>query len=260
MSVASGTRLKFLDCNMRIGRAGIVRPEHILDAPGLIAEMDYAGIDRALVYHAWSQEWDPAGGNRQLLNEIAGLDRFLPCYVGLPHATGELGDVDDFAAEVSQAHGAVRLYPKAHQYCLAEWCMGPTLHALAEAGVPVLLEMAQFEWNELAEILRHHPRLNVVVLQTSYRVNRYIFPLFQEFDNLYLETCTYQVMRGLEEVTRKYGPHRLVFGTGLPLTDAGGPIAQITYAELDLETKQAIAGGNMARLLGLEWPIQGSGA
>ena len=138
--------------------------------------------------------------------------------------------------------------------------MGRTLRALADAGVPVLMEMAQFEWAELADILRRYPRLNVVVLQTSYRVNRYLFPLFEEFSNLYLETCTYQVMRGLEEVTRNYGPHRLVFGTGLPLTDAGGPIAQITYAELDMETKQAIAGGNMARLVGLDWPTEGSGA
>lgn len=245
---------------MRLGRAGVVRPEHILDPPGLIAEMDYAGIDCALVYHAWAQEWDPAGGNQRLLTEIAGYDRFLPCYVGLPHATGELGDIHDFAAEVSRAHGAVRLYPKAHQYSLGDWCMGPTLQALAEAGVPVLLELAQCDWNELAEMLRRYPRLNVVLLQTSYRVNRYVFPLFEDFANLHLEICTYQVMRGIEEVTRKYGPHRLVFGTGLPLSDAGGPIAQIMYAELDMETKQAIAGGNMARLLGLEWPVQGSGA
>ena len=38
---------------------------------------------------------------------------------------------------------------------------------------------------------------------------------------------------------------------GLPLLDAGGPVAQITYAELDIAVKQAIAGGNMARLLGV---------
>jgi hypothetical protein len=245
---------------MRVGRAGVVRPEQVLDAPSLVAEMDYAGIDCALVYHAWSQEWDPPGGNRKLLGEIAGQDRMLPCYVGLPHATGELGDLQDFVAEVSRRHGAVRLYPRTHQYCLADWCMGRVLRALADAGVPVLMELAQFDWNELADILRRYPRLNVVVLQTSYRVNRYMFPLFEEFNNLYLETCTYQIMRGIEEVTRKYGPHRLVFGTGLPLTDAGGPIAQVVYAELDHETKQAIAGGNLARLLGLSWPIEGSGA
>ena len=264
MSEASGAPFPYLDCNMRLGRSGVVRPEHILDAPGLVAEMDYAGIAAALVYHAWSQEWDAPSGNRKLLAEIADQPRLLPCFVALPHATDELGDPEDFAAEVSQRHGAVRLYPKLHQYCLGDWCMGRTLHALADAGVPVLMEMAQFEWDELAHLLRAYPRLNVVVLQTSYRVNRYLFPLFEEFDSLHLETCTYQIMRGIEAVTRKYGPHRLVFGTGLPLTDAGGPIAQIVYAELPEETKALIAGGNLARLLGLDWPMtlpqEGSGA
>lgn len=260
MSQGRGAPFSYLDVNMRVGRAGVVRPEHILDAPGLLAEMDYAGICAALVYHVWSLEWDPPGGNRKLLAEIAGHDRLFPCYVGLPHATDELGEPEDFAADVSRRHGAVRLFPKAHGYCLSEWAMGRTLSALADAGVPVLLELAQLDWNDLAEMLRSHPRLHVIVLQTSYRLNRYIFPLFEQFDNLHLETCTYQIMRGIEEVTKKYGPHRLIFGTGLPLTDAGGPVAQITYAELPDETKALIAGGNLARLLGLDWPLAGSGA
>lgn len=260
MSEASGPPFGYFDCNMRVGRATVIRPEHILDAPGLLAEMDYAGISRALVYHVWAQEWDPTAGNARLLDEIAGHDRLYPCFLGLPHATDELGDPEDFAAQVSQRHGAVRLYPQGHSYCLAEWAMGRTLAALADAGVPVLLELSQFAWNELAEILRNHPRLHVIVLQTSYRLNRYIFPLFEEFENLHLETCTYQIMRGIEEVTNKYGPHRLIFGTGLPLLDAGGPVAQITYAELPLETKALIAGGNLARLLGLDWPPTGGSA
>lgn len=46
MGEGSGGRLRFFDCNMRVGRAGVVRPEQILDAAGLLGEMDYAGIDR----------------------------------------------------------------------------------------------------------------------------------------------------------------------------------------------------------------------
>jgi len=260
MSDGNPGALAYFDCNMRIGRPGVVRPEHVLDAAGLLAQMDYAGIARALVFHVWSQEWDPVGGNLKLLEEIEGHERLLPCFVGLPHATGELGDIAEFAADVRRRHGAVRLYPKLHQYSLGQWCMGPTFDALSEAGVPVLLEMAQTGWDELAGLLQRHPRLHVILLLTSYRINRHIFPLFEQFDNLHLETCTYQVMRGLEEVTRKYGPHRLIFGTGLPLLDAGGPVAQITYAELDDDAKQAIAGGNLARLLDLPWPPEGSGA
>lgn len=257
MSDESGG-IRFFDCNMRLGRAGVIRPEHILDSQGLLGEMDYAGIDSALVYHVWSQEWDAGGGNQQLLKELDTCGRFYPCFVPLPHATEELGlDAAAFAADLRRRHGAARLYPKAHAYTLSEWCMGPTLAALAAEKVPVVVEMAQASWDELAWMLDAYPDLPVILVGTSYRINRNLYPLLERFSNLYLETATYQVMRGLEDVARRFGPERLIFGTGLPLLDAGGPIAQITYAELPLAQKQMMAGGTLARLLGVDGWTEG---
>ena len=257
MSATSGAPFKYFDCNMRIGRAGIVRPEQTLDADGLLGEMDYCGLDCALVYHAWAPEVDAPRGNQKLLEEIEGYDRFYPCFCPLPDATDELPPPEEFASDVRAQHGAVRLYPKAHNYALSDWCMGKTFAALAEAEVPALVELAQIEWNELAALLRGHPKMPVILLATSYRINRDIYPLFEQHPNLYLETATYQIMRGIEGVCRRYGSERLIFGTGLPLLDAGGPISQITYAELPDEDKRLIAGGNLARLLGLSWPREG---
>ncbi|MBI3948686.1 MAG: amidohydrolase family protein [Armatimonadetes bacterium] len=250
-------RLRFFDCNARVGRAGAVRPEHILDPQRLIGEMDYCGIERALVYHAWAREWDAASGNRKLLEEIEGLDRLAPCFCPLPHATEEMPPPEALAVDLKARRGAARLYPKEHQYVLSEWCCGRLLSALEDAGVPVLLEMAQASWDDIAGVLKAHPRLPVIVLGTSYRIDRYAYPLWERFDNLHVETATYQVMRGIEAVCRRFGPERLVFGTGLPLLDAGGPIAQVMYAELPEREKRLIAGGTLARLLGVEWPVEG---
>jgi hypothetical protein len=244
--------MRFFDCNMRLGRAGIIRPEHILDVPGLLDEMDYLGVDRALVYHAWGPEWDAGGGNAKLLEELGDCGRMVPCFTPLPHATRELADPVAFAADVRGRHGAVRLYPKLHNYPLSEWCVGPMLAALADQQVPALIELAQVEWNELAWMVRAYPTLPVILLATSYRINRCLYPLFEQHDNLYLETATYQIMRGIEDVCERFGPERLVFGTGLPLLDGGAPIAQVTYAELPEDTKRLIAGGTLARLLGVE--------
>lgn len=259
MNAQSGG-IRFFDCNMRIGRAGVIRPEHILDAQGLLNEMDYAGIESALVYHVWSQEWDAGGGNNQLIEELNTCGRFYPCFVPLPHATEELGSPPEFAADLRHRHGAARLYPKAHNYTLSEWCVGPMLEALSAQGVPVLIEMAQVTWDELAWMLGTYADLPVILLSTSYRINRNVYPLFERFSNLYLEIATYQVMRGIDDVARRFGPERLVFGTGLPLLDAGGPIAQITYAELPLAQKQMMAGGTLARLLGVDGWNEGGAA
>jgi predicted TIM-barrel fold metal-dependent hydrolase len=179
-------------------------------------------------------------------------DRFYPCLVPLPHATQELPSPAALALDLQQRHGAARLYPRAHSYSLGDWCAGELLEDLAEFRIPVLIELAQLEWDELARLLAAYPGLPIILLATSYRVNRFLYPLWEKFDNLYLETATYQIMRGIEDVCRRFGPERLVFGTGLPLLDAGGPIAQITYAELPEEHKKLIAGGTLARLLGLD--------
>ncbi len=249
---ASGRTIRFFDCNMRVGRAGVVRPEHILDAPGLLAEMDYLGVERALVYHAWAPEWDAGGGNRKLLEELDGYPRLHPCLVPLPPATQEMDDPAALAADLKRRNGAARLYPKAHSYMLSDWTCGPLLTALADLQVPILLELAQVEWDQLAHIVQTYSTLPVILLATSYRLNRYIYPLFDRCDNLYLEIATYQIMRGIEDVSRRFGAERLVFGTGLPLLDGGGPIAQVMYAELPEASKRLIAGGTLAKLLGVE--------
>jgi hypothetical protein len=253
-SSAGGRTIRFFDCNMRVGRAGVIRPEHILDVPGLLGEMDYLGIESALVHHAWGPEWDAGGGNRKLLEELNGCGRMVPCFTPLPHATQELAEPAVFAADVRERRGAVRLYPKLHNYPLSDWCVGPLLSALADHRVPALIELAQVEWNELAYMLQTYPALPVILLATSYRINRCIYPLFEQHDNLYLEIATYQIMRGIEDVCRRFGHERLVFGTGLPLTDGGGPIAQVRYAELPEASKRLIAGGTLAKLLGVaDW-------
>ena len=252
MSDSSGGKIRFFDCNMRIGRAGVVRPEHILDASGLLNEMEYAGISSALIYHAWALEWDPVGGNARLATEIDQCGWFYPCCVALPHATQELPSPAAFAADLQARRGAARLYPRAHNWSLGEWCAGQLLAALEEFRIPTLIELAQIDWNELAALLADHPQLPVILLATSYRIDRQIYPLFEKHSNLYLETATYQVMRGIEDVCRLFGPQHLVFGTGLPLLDAGGPIAQVMYAELPDEHKRMIAGETLARLLGLD--------
>ena len=245
------TELQFFDCNARIGRPTVYREGQVVTRDQLLAEMDYAGIQRALVHHSLASQWSPGEGNAQLLRELEGQDRLLPCFVGLPAATRELPPPDEFAAEVRRQHGAVRLSPKDHQYRLGDWAMGDTFAALETHHVPVIIDISQTDWDDLAGVLRAHSDLAVILLDTSYRVDRYLYPLWEEHESLYLETATYQVHRGIEAVCERFGYERLVFGTSLPDLAVGGPISQVVYAELSQQAKVAIAGGTLAGLLGL---------
>ncbi|MBM3471981.1 MAG: hypothetical protein FJX75_01750 [Armatimonadetes bacterium] len=243
--------LRFFDCNTRIGRCSTPRPEHFLDAAGLLAEMDCAGIERALVHHAWSVEWDPHEGNQALLRDIADEERLHPCFAALPSATRELPSPRDFARQVRQAHGAVRLFPTQHSYTLDDVSVGHFLDALSFERVPVLIDIGQTNWRDISQVLARHPALNLIVLNTYYRVDRNLYPLWDRFGNLHLDCGSYGVHRGIEAVCQRFGAERLLFGTDLPIHEVGGPMALVTYAAISDDDKQLIAGGNLRRVLGV---------
>ncbi|MBC7287327.1 MAG: amidohydrolase family protein [Armatimonadetes bacterium] len=242
---------QFFDANARIGTWINPRPEYATEPSELLEIMDAAGISAALVYHALAWQWDPVEGNRLLLDQIATSDRLFPCLVALPPATGEI-DPDWIVDTCREAHGAVRVFPRDHNWRLTPWCAEDLLAALAGAGVPLLVELEQTSWDDIAASMQAFPTLPLVLLNTSYRLDRHLYPLWDRGYNIMVGTETYMPFLGVEDVCQRFGPERLVFSTGLPERDPGGPIALIQYAQIPAEQKQAIAGGNMRRLLGLE--------
>lgn len=243
--------LDFLDCNAQIGRYAVKHPEAFTTADELAAEMEYCGVSEALAYHSLAKEYAPAVGNEMLLEEIEGKP-IHPCWVVMPHHTGEMPPPDDLLAQMKEKGvRALRAFPANHQFRLFDWCAGELLDMVDATGIPFFLDSDQITWEGVAEVLKDHPRLNLVLLRTSYRADRYMYPLFEKYEGLRIEAATYQVNNGIEQICGRFGAERLLFGTGLPFTEAGPSIAQITYAEISDEDKRLIAGQNLRGLL--EW-------
>jgi hypothetical protein len=242
--------LDIFDCNARIGTRAAPPPCHISAVPDLLAEMDRIGIRQALVCHTWAEEWHPIDGNARLLRDLAGQDRLFPCFVGLPEATGEI-DPRELAAMARAMHGAVRIFPLAHEFRLTPWNMGSLLEALQEQGVPLLVTLTQTDYRDIQPTLEAFPGLPLVLLTTYYRQDRYLYALWERHDNLYVDLSGYLGFRAVEAVTRRFGVERIVFGSDLPMTDAGSALAMLTYAEISDDEKALLAGGTMRRLLGL---------
>ena len=247
--------LAFFDCNARIGTSAQPHPAQFLDKAGLLAEWDRLGIGGGLVYHAWAQEWSPEEGNAKLEEEIAGEARLLPIFAALPGATREMAPPAEFAAEVRAKHGAVRLFPRTHSFELTPWCCRDLLEALEAAQVPMQVDIAETSWGEIAVVLAAFPRLHVIVVGVSYGADRLLYPLWETHETLHVASATYQVHRGIETVCERFGPERIVFGTGLPVREGGGAIAQIAYAEVSEEARAAMAGGTMRGLLSAPAPL-----
>ena len=78
---------------------------------------------------------------------------------------------------------------------------------------------------------------------------RTLFPLLDRYPNLIVETSYLQAHDGIQLLVERWGAHRLVFGTGLPLWDPGMPVTGLTYAGLAPEAFAAVAGGTLQALL-----------
>ena len=242
--------LSFFDCNAQIGRYGLKHPEAFTTADALAEEMAHVGIAEALVFHSMAKEYAPKVGNQMLLDDLKGRDAMHPCWVVMPHHTDEIPRPDDVLAQMKQAGvRALRAFPVLHQWRLTEWCAGELLDMLEANRIPFLLDMDQTSWDNVADILNAHPSLNLCLLRTSYRCDRMMYPLMERYENLRIETATYAVPAGIEEISRRFGARRLIYGSGLPVTEAGPSIAQIAYAEITDADKRLIAGDNLRVLL-----------
>jgi hypothetical protein len=217
---------------------------------GLLTEMARLGIERALVSHTLARTYNPPYGNRLLMQEIAGYNQLSPCWTLLPPSCGEMGPLDRLLAELEAHHVcAVRLYPKEHTYSLEDWQCGELFSALAERRTLVLLDLAETNWSDVERVCRCYPSLSMVVTGIGYRQLRPLFALLERCDNLYCDLSNLCTYLGVEEILARFDSRRMLFGTGLPIADPGGPIARLYYTNAPQGDLAAMAHGNIERLL-----------
>ncbi len=229
------------DANVRVGRSG-VHGELALETSGLLAEMDRFGIRRALVSHFAAEEYDAEEGNRALALDLH--ERFIPAWAALPET--------DFLEKLNALNpAAVRLSfgVKKHNFSSGRWCAGELFEYLQQKSILTVIVREDIAWEALAQVLRDFPRLHVLLLETGYRADRYLFPLLKQHWNLYFDTSTYLAHRQLEDFVERFGPDRVVFGSRLPLYTPAPALAVLATARISDHARLLIAGGTLRRLL-----------
>ncbi len=149
---------------------------------------------------------------------------------------------------------AAKIFPRTHFYSPDEVVMGEYYKALEDAGILLLVDSAEIAWAELGSILENHPKLNVLLLGSNWAYSHNVFAYFRKYENLYIDLSCMQSNYAIEKLVNDYGADRIVFGSGLPKMSPGAARSFIDYAQISDEDKQKIAGGNLARLCGVELP------
>ena len=249
--------ISYFDCNASFGTpgSGVYRPCHTPEA--LLAEMDWAGVDKALVWHSLMRGQSPVVGNAILAESIAGHPRLVGSWAILPPQTGELPPPAQFFAAMAQSGmRALWAFPDHHRYFLNRATFGGFLEEITERRIPLFIPRdaggprPPETWALVYQLLDDYSDLTLVVAgHGPWGEDRYFRPLLERHPNFYLDISRYELDCGLRDLVGNYGAGRLLYGSNFPQSAMGGPRMMVARAEIDEAARRAIAGDNLRRLL-----------
>lgn len=244
-----GSTTTYFDCCAGYGYFEVSPLKPARTPADLLAEMDACGIARALVYNAVQVDGSPVDGNPAILREIAAEERLVPTWTILTPQTGEFPEPHDLAARMEDAGvRALRAFPDKHRYLLSPGSLRGLLEVINARRIPLFL--MQTPWEQVEALLQAFPGLVLVMCARSvWGDDRYFRPLLEHYHHFYLDTSRYELNGGIGALCARYGHRQLVFGTNFPYTPMGGPRLTLDGADIDEEARQAIASGNLERIL-----------
>ena len=152
--------MKFYDCNVYFGLPSL-RPIVPVATPSeLLAAMDRAGVDQALVWHIAQHDHSPQLGNQLLTEAIAPHPRLTGCWTILPNQGHEFPQPKALFAQMKAARiKALRVFPGKHRFLLNAVSMGDILDAMVQQRVPLFLSINRgMEWRNVYELLAGFPQ------------------------------------------------------------------------------------------------------
>jgi predicted TIM-barrel fold metal-dependent hydrolase len=242
-------RVPVIDANVRVG--------HPLDGPSpcsnreqLLTEMDRHGVQRAIIYHAQTENPSPIDGNEQLHPWLDKNSRLIPQWSVMP--------VADSLAQIKALHAAgrvssVRLHDtRPAGLPFRPWAYDPLLSWLSENGIPAWIPLPDADAHELVTTLQAYPDLVSVLLGAHYVHTLWVRPVLRAVPNAFLELSRYEPIGELEALRDEFGAARLIYGSWYARYVMGPMLYYLHQTSLSDEELALICAGNVERLLELE--------
>lgn len=226
----------------------------------LLAEHSRFQIRQRLCIHYESRDGYPDAGNEEMSRLAALHPGTSAIWTALPPRRFHAEPVATVMSRAQAAGAAMfTMYPKKQWHHLAPWANSELYSAMEEAHLPLALEMDQAGYPEVYELAKAHPRMPIVLWSGGYADERFVIPVMDLCPNVHVGLATRFIPTdGIEQFSKRYGPGRLIFGSGWPVQSPGPLITYVTYANVSDETKAAVLGGNIRRLLGgVRWKVAG---
>ena len=232
----------------------------------LLKLMDAKGIDKAMVSNPMAityKNTQPA--NDELAAAVRGhTDRLIPQAVINPFYAGWEDDLeiccDDFGMR------GVRLYPKWHNYALADECCGKLISAATERSmvisIPVratdsrqrswLIDVPDVPLAEIVELVKAHPEGRFMILNGLGFTGS---PLGKKDgqlpDNYCMEISRMSATLGNElgQLVSNFDGGRVIFGTGMPMKYADVAFLKLEVLDAPQEALEKVRWKNAVAML-----------
>jgi hypothetical protein len=247
--------MNFFDCNVFFGSPvkGLLSP--VPRVEDLLAEMDRAGVERALVWHIVQHDASPQIGNQLLAEAIRPHPCLVGCWTVLPNQTREFPPPADFFHQMRRERvAALRIFPDSHRFIANAVSMGDLFKQMMARRIPLFVSLRRgMDWQGIYALLATFPDLVCVICDHGcWGMDRMFRPLLERYPHVYVDTSQYLLDGGLEALVADYGAARLLFGSGFPESYFGGMMLALRHARIPDEDKTAIASGNLERILAEE--------
>lgn len=245
--------LEFFDANVSLGKHDnpYAASPFTADAAWQILEAE-GGISEMLVYHSAAVLYDAHYGNQRLITETKNMRKLHRMWIALPEFA--TGDADTEAAKfvsamTKNAVAAARICCRTHNFRVENHSLDPLLALFEAKSIPLFVDQKEISWTGLTYLLENFPGMPVILTNVGYRLGRHVEPLLKQYPALHLEIGRYQVHRGIEDLSRRFGTEQLIFGSGLPVFSPEPAMMMVASAAIRQADREKIAGLNLRRLL-----------
>ncbi len=256
-----------IDTNAYLGPYAF-RKLHYQTPDELLKLMDRKGIDRAVVSSAAAITYrNPQSGNEDVAAAVKPhRDRLIPFAVINPFYAGWQDDLKICRDEFGMT--GLRLYPKWHNYSVADQCCLDLIGAATErkmvVSIPIRVEdYRQRSWlvdvpdvplTEMVALVNACPDARFILINgLGYMSSRLARKDSGLPTNYVIEISRLSAVLANEigHLVESLGPDRLVFGSGMPFNYPDPALLKIEVLTASEEMKEKIRWKNAAGLLGL---------
>ena len=222
--------------------------EHTVDE--LISGLERFKVDRACTLSSQGIFFDAAAGNHTTAAICRQNAHLLPIGVADPRMDGV--EAVDFCK--AQGFRLMALFPASQGWSLRSLTAGAVLRRMAEAGMTLLIEAGGD--GDASQVLEATCQLTmpVMLLDVSLRTLTEAMSVLRIRPFTYLSTRLLCGGDTIEFLARELGADRLIFSSRFPISCFSSAFLTATYSSISDADRQAVMGGNMAKLLGLAVP------